>query len=99
LTWETLWAVGRYDLRLTDEEFWHMVPRQFVALMERRRDWILRQEFSAGVVAAALFNSRGVKIAPQKFMPSWKEPRRRETPWQEMRAKMLQAAGTIGGVQ
>lgn len=94
-----LWAVGRYDLRLTDTEFWQMVPRQFAALMDRRRGRILRQEFSAGVVASAVYATRGVKLSPQKFMPSWKEPKKPEQPWQEDRAKFMQAAGVFGGVQ
>ena len=46
MTWEMLWAVGRYDLRLTDEEFWHMVPRQFDALLRRHREHQMRQEFA-----------------------------------------------------
>src|SRR5258708_21419088 len=35
--WAELWAVGRVDLRLTDEQFWSLTPRQFLLLIERQR--------------------------------------------------------------
>ncbi|HEU0139612.1 MAG TPA: phage tail assembly chaperone [Bryobacteraceae bacterium] len=35
-----LWSTGRYDLRLSDEEFWSMTPREFYALHRRYRDSI-----------------------------------------------------------
>ena len=54
---------------------------------------------SAGVIASAVFNSHGIKMTPQTFMPSWKKPKTQETPWQEDRAKFMQAAGVFGGVQ
>jgi len=101
LTWETLWAVGRYDLRLTDAEFWGMVPRQFAALMDRRKDAMLRREFSVGLICSSAFTSRGMKMSPMKFMPSWQEEEetKPEASWQEDRAKFMQAAGVFGGVQ
>ena len=99
MTWETLWSVGRFDLRLTEEEFWGLVPRQFVALMERRHQAVLRHEFTAGAICSAVFNSRGVKSKPTDFMPSWKEKEQPERPWQEMRSIIMQAAELAGGAQ
>ena len=36
--------MGRYDLRLSEPEFWSLTPREFQMLMDRHRDDILWQE-------------------------------------------------------
>lgn len=35
MTWETLWAYGRYDLGLSEAEFWSLTPREFSLLADR----------------------------------------------------------------
>jgi hypothetical protein len=99
LTWETLWAVGRYDLRLTDEEFWHMVPRQFDALVRRDRERQLREEFAAGIICQTVASLAGVKMPYTNFMPSWKRAVEPETDWRELLAKTQVLHAAYGGVQ
>ncbi len=89
-----LWAVGRYDLRLTDEEFWHMVPRQFAALMRRRQDHQIRQEFGPAIICQMVHALAGRKTPIESFMPSWKREKKSEVDWQELlvKTKVLHAA-------
>jgi hypothetical protein len=35
VTWELLWAFGRYDLRLSEEQFWALTPREYALLADR----------------------------------------------------------------
>ena len=101
MTWETLWAVGRYDLRLTDEEFWHLVPRQFAALVQRQRDHQVRQEFGAAIICQTIHNLAGVKTPYTSFMPSWKKQKKetQEPDWQDLLAKTKVLHAAYGGVQ
>jgi len=97
LTWETLWAVGRYDLRLTDEEFWHMVPRQFSALLRRKHDAHLRQEYGAAIICQTIHALAGKKMLYTNFMPSWKREAEPEVNWQELLAKTQVLHAAYGG--
>ena len=91
--------MGRYDLRLTDEEFWHMVPRQFSALMRRHRDHQTRQEFSSAIICQTIHNLAGVKTSYTAFMPSWKKKKETGPQWQELLAKTKVLHAAYGGVQ
>ena len=82
-----MWAVGRYDLRLSEDEFWHLTPRQFMALKERHeadQEW---KNFRAGVIASTIANalrSKGSKTyKPEDFMP---KKRKQKQTWQEQKA-------------
>lgn len=44
-----LWSVGRYYLRLSDEEFWDLTPAQFQALIERYDEEQSCNNFRAGL--------------------------------------------------
>ena len=95
-----MWAVGRYDLRLTDEEFWSMVPRQYLALLERNRQRRLHSEFGPAIVVSAILG-HGVKNPPdpRKFMPSYGEIKKeeQEMPWQQKMVDLKAALQGIGG--
>ncbi len=92
-----LWAVGRYDLRLTNEEFWHMVPRQFAALVRRRRDHQLRLEFGPAVICQTIHALAGKKTLYTNFMPSWKSGTKPEVDWQGLLAKTKVLHAAYGG--
>ena len=100
MTWETLWAVGRHDLRLTDEEFWSLVPRQFVALMRQLNQARVRQEYGPAMIVAAILG-RGLKRPPDptSFMPSYKKPKRKleEVNWEAKMTTMRASLAGLGG--
>lgn len=87
MTIESLWAFGRYDLGLTDADFWALTPRQYAELMERRREDLHRQDLRIGVLCALVANLLGGDkskvfepedfcITPKKGAP----PARAQTP-------------------
>ena len=51
-----LWAIARYDLGLTFEEFEELTPEMFNSLCERRNIKFKHERFAAGMVAAAVYN-------------------------------------------
>lgn len=49
-------AVARYDLGLTEEEFWDITPAQFDALNERHVLHKKMEDYRAGLIASILCN-------------------------------------------
>jgi len=43
-----LWSSARYDLLLTDAEFWSLTPRQFHALLHRHKSRLERDNYFVG---------------------------------------------------
>jgi len=74
------WAVARYDLKLSADEFFDLTPRQFDALVKRRRSSLEASEFMTAQLISALYNT-GFKTpekptSPLDFMPSqWAKKR------------------------
>lgn len=68
------WAVARYDLGLTSEEFFECTPRQLDALIQRHERSRQDQEFLFAQLTACVVNfSRAhpkEPIAPKDLMPS-----------------------------
>ena len=89
--------MGRYDLRLTDEEFWHMVPRQFAALMRRDQDHRVRMEFGPAIICHTIHALAGRKMTVETFMPSWKREKKPEIDWQGLLAKTKVLHAAYGG--
>jgi hypothetical protein len=83
IDWLLLWALGRYDLGLSDSELWEIDLRQFYALLQRKRDEKYWQDWRAALVTHMIANvfrdtkrkSRPFKI--EDFMPETK-PRKQE---------------------
>lgn len=93
-----LWSVGRFDLRLTDEEFWTMVPRQYYALMERFHQSKLRAEHGPALIATILARAHGSKRSKMSdFMPSWEASSKQGTTWQDQLAKVRALHVALGG--
>jgi hypothetical protein len=76
-----------------------MVPRQFMALLRRKRDREIRQEFGAAIICQTINALAGRKVAISAFMPSWKSEARPEPDWQELLAKTKVLHAAYGGVQ
>ena len=51
-----LWSSARYDLLLTDAEFWSLTPRQFHALLHRHKSRLERDNYFVGLVASVTAN-------------------------------------------
>jgi hypothetical protein len=84
-----LWTEAIYDLRLTEEQFWSMTPRQLVWLRDRHKQEREYQELLMAIPTATLanhsFNPPKKPYKPFDFMPSQvrakaeKEPKKRWT--------------------
>ena len=51
-----LWSSARYDIHLSDAEFWHLTPRQLSALLRRHKQRLDRDNYLAGIVASTTAN-------------------------------------------
>lgn len=47
-----MWAIGIYDLHLTDEQFWSLTPAQFTALTKRAELHSIAEDNRFGVVGS-----------------------------------------------
>lgn len=72
--WMQLWSVARYDLRLTDDEFYAMTPRQLDALLKRNKQAVEHEQLLAGIIASTTanhsLNPPKTPCTPADFMPS-----------------------------
>ena len=64
--WYRLWATARFDLHLSDEEFWALHPLQFHHL-SLRLDAQIEREFYGHCITAAMI--RNCNIDPEKTKP------------------------------
>src|SRR5690606_32336546 len=65
LTWEELWAVGRYDLGLSETEFWELTPYELSLLLDRREEAERRRDARIAVAVCHLLRPylrAGVRI-------------------------------------
>ena len=76
-----------------------MVPRQFVALLRRKRESDMRQEFGPAIICQTIACLVGQKMSHSTFMPSWNEPKQPEVSWQDLLAKTKVLHAAYGGVQ
>jgi hypothetical protein len=72
--WLHLWSCARYDLHLSDVEFYALTPRQFDALIKRHRYKAESNEFlfaqMTSWIANTGFRSTEKPTHPKDFMPS-----------------------------
>lgn len=81
--WLGLWSVARYDLGLSEQEFWALSPKKYDALLRRRKSALERNEVMLAQIAqvGVNFGYRAPKEAVKlkEFMlPGWGESRRAE---------------------
>lgn len=74
LDWADTWALGRFDLGLSEDEFWHLSPGLFDALWRRLEEAGERALFGHAMVCAATTNvhidpEKGTPVHPDFFMP------------------------------
>ena len=92
--------MGRYDLHLTEEEFWGITPREFGALRGRLNDaneWLDYRAALVCSVIANVFRSKTTRLfKPDDFMP--KRGTREQTPEQILATVELLNAAFGGDV-
>jgi hypothetical protein len=60
-----LWAIARYDLHLTDDEFYDLTPGMFYALCKRRNIHFKYNRLAHALTASAIYNvNRASSDAP-----------------------------------
>lgn len=74
LEWQETWALGRVDLGLSEDEFWHLSPGLFDALWHRVELAHERALEGHAMVCAATTNvhidhEKGTPVSPDFFMP------------------------------
>lgn len=66
------WAIARFALGLSDDEWLDMTPRQLAALQDQRIHQLQREELLTGILASAITNSGMVRpkkaVRPEDFM-------------------------------
>lgn len=74
LEWRETWALGRFDLGLSEDEFWHLSPGLFDALWTRFE--LAHERYLEGhaMTCAAVTNvhidqEKGTPVSPDFFMP------------------------------
>jgi len=94
--WIDLWAVGRYDLRLSEDDFWNLSIKEFKALSDRHsneQDWL---NYRGALICATMVNmwrdpKKTKAYKPQDFMP--KREAKVQTPEQMLATvKLLNSA-------
>ena len=86
-----LWAIGRFDLHLSEDEYNKLTLTQFNALMERfqvQQEW---QNYRAALICSVLANiyrdsKKGKAFTPQDFMPGQRREQHKQTPEQMLNA-------------
>ena len=56
-----MWAVGIYDLGLTDEQWRRLTLRKYDALVKRFSNKLERADFQIAQLLAGIYNANGVK--------------------------------------
>ena len=66
------WAIGKYDLRLTSEEWLDSTPRMIHALRKRQLEQMQQEELRFAIVAANIVNSGFCHpekaVSPERYM-------------------------------
>lgn len=95
--------MGRYDLNLTEGDFWGLTLKELNALIERNRinqDWL---DYRAALVCTVLANAwRGKNVKPfttDDFMPKSKAKSRQQTSSQMLSTVRLLNAAFGGKVR
>ena len=73
-----MWSCARYDLHLSDEDFFALTPRQFDALLKRHKHKVESNELLFGQLTSWVVNTgfRALEkpTSTEDFMPSrWKK--------------------------
>ncbi len=99
--WLSLWAFARYDLRLSDAEFWDLSFEQFNALAERYIQDQENQDLRAALICSLLANinrdtkKRRTPFEVKDFMPQ-RRPLKPKTD-EQMKDDLIALTIALGG--
>lgn len=106
LEWRETWALGRFDLGLSEDEFWHLSPGLFDALWSRFELAHERALEGHAMTCAAVTNvhidpEKGTPVHPDFFMPGKRGEAEQKRLAAEQRAalkaKLRDGAALLGG--
>lgn len=106
LDWADTWAIGRFDLGLSEGEFWHLSPGLFDALWARFEEADERTLYGHAMTCAALTNlhidpEKGSPVSPDFFMPGKRSEQEAKRIAAEQRAglkaKLRDGMALLGG--
>jgi hypothetical protein len=63
------WSIAKYDLGLTENEFWKLTPEMFKALRKRQEVEFRKQCFVSAIVAADYRNAHRTESSQQVWSP------------------------------
>ena len=92
-----LWSIGRFDLDLTEEEFWHITPRLFATLLKRKEIGEEISDLRIALLRMTITNMSGryaeklTKI--EDFMPH----KRKEQTSEDMQNMIIALNAALGG--
>ncbi|MDD4986684.1 MAG: hypothetical protein PHQ43_13065 [Dehalococcoidales bacterium] len=79
--WLEVWSIARYDLQLSEAEFWDMSVDEFDALLKRHNLRLEREDARAALICsvmANIFRGKGKPYRVKDFMPG--KAKRKQTP-------------------
>jgi hypothetical protein len=94
---EELWAIGRYDLQLSEEDFWRLTLKEFNMLCHRHRERRRAELFNSALICSVIANvhrGKGKPYKPDDFMPKEKTNKKMTT---EEMVEMLKAITLANG--
>lgn len=96
-----MWSTAQVELGMSAEEFWQLTPRQFAALLARKREQREYHELLMGVLASTVANySFGAPKKPRvptDFMPSQAGKKPAEKPKRVRTATVVDQVRAIFG--
>ena len=99
MLWDRSWSIARFNLALTDEEFFDLTPRQLHLLLDQHKEQTQQHELLAGIVACTIanhsFSPPKKALLPADYMPSqWAIRQHQRNPAPRLNRK--QVASNIG---
>lgn len=96
-----MYAVARYQLRLSEEDFFDITPLQFTYLTLRYEQEREASDFRAGVIASTTANchrKKGKKaFKPKDFMPDYGAPVEKQQGPEQMKMMAMTLNAMYGG--
>jgi hypothetical protein len=97
-----LWSYGRFNLSLSENEFWHLTLAQFYALRRCYQDneeWLdYRSSQICAMVANTVPRKKGSKVfSPKDFMPKTETQKHKRMTDEEMLSVVKRINKSLGG--
>ena len=67
-----MWAIGIYDLRLQEDQFWRLTIYEFNMLLERHKQKLSAENYNSALICSVIANvhrQKGKTFQPSDFMP------------------------------